>query len=132
MSETPTGNTAAADRSPFGGLAQLFIGGHWQGAISGGRFELDAARLIRSGAVQVSDAVAAAVAAWSAWPESILPQRRKRLNRAVDLLQSRVSDFTVAMTVETGATPLRVQRNVVLSLQTQPRHYPFQAHTFTA
>jgi len=65
-------------------------------------------------AVQAADAAAAAFPAWSATgPNS----RRALLDKAADLLQARVADFTSAMMEETGATAAWAGFNVHLASQ---------------
>ena len=65
-------------------------------------------------AVQAADAAAAAFPAWSATgPNS----RRALLDKAADVLQARVADFTSAMMEETGATAAWAGFNVHLASQ---------------
>ena len=63
-------------------------------------------------AIAAANAAAAAFPAWSALGPS---ERRARLNRAADLLQSRAGDFVAIMTAEIGAASAWAQFNVRLA-----------------
>jgi vanillin dehydrogenase len=65
-------------------------------------------------ATAAADAAAAAFPAWSALGPN---ERRARLNRAADLLQSRAKEFVTIMTAEIGAASAWAQFNVRLATQ---------------
>jgi acyl-CoA reductase-like NAD-dependent aldehyde dehydrogenase len=90
---------------------QQIIGGKLVGAISGRTFDrVDpfngavATRSPASGIEDVKAAVAAAHAAFPAWSKTGPGERRALLNKAADVLASKVGDFTELMIAETGGT----------------------------
>jgi acyl-CoA reductase-like NAD-dependent aldehyde dehydrogenase len=90
---------------------QQIIGGKLVGAISGRTFDrIDpfngavASRSPASGIEDVKAAVAAAHAAFPAWSTTGPGERRALLNKAADVLASKVGDFTQLMIAETGGT----------------------------
>ena len=90
---------------------QQIIGGKFVGAISGKTFDrIDpftgkvATRSPASGLDDVKAAVAAAQAAFSAWSKTGPAERRALLNKAADVLASKVGEFTELLTAETGGT----------------------------
>ena len=91
--------------------APLIIGEHHVSAAGGATFvRLDPIRgtpATRAAAATPADAdaaAAAAAAAFGAWSACPPTQRRALLNRAADLLEQRVPEFTQAMALETGAS----------------------------
>jgi acyl-CoA reductase-like NAD-dependent aldehyde dehydrogenase len=72
----------------------------------------------RAAAATVADAQAAATAAAAAFPawSALGPsERRAKLMRAADVLETRVDDFIAAMAAETGATAGWAKHNVRLA-----------------
>lgn len=88
---------------------QLFIGGEWRGASSGGFLAVQdpscgesikvIANATREDARAAMDAASSAQAAWAATPAR---QRSDLLRRAFDLLQERRDEFALLMTLEMG------------------------------
>ena len=90
---------------------QQIIGGKFVGAISGKTFDrIDpfngevATRSPASGLDDVKAAVAAAQAAFPAWSKTGPGERRALLNKAADVLASKVGEFTGLLIAETGGT----------------------------
>ena len=90
---------------------QLLIGGRDVSAHDGATFDranpISGEIATRAAAASIEDARAAADAAATAFPKwwALGPsERRARLNRAADLLESRAGEFAALMTDETGAT----------------------------
>ena len=90
---------------------QQIIGGKFVGAISGKTFDrIDpfngevATRSPASGLDDVRAAVAAAQAAFPAWSKTGPGERRALLNKAADVLASKVGEFTGLLIAETGGT----------------------------
>lgn len=90
---------------------QQIIGGKSVGATSGKTFDrIDpftgkvATRSPASSLDDVKAAVAAAQAAFPAWSKTGPGERRALLNKAADVLASKVGDFTELMIAETGGT----------------------------
>src|SRR5262245_4975679 len=90
---------------------QLLIGGRDVSARDGATFDranpISGEIATRAAAASVEDARAAADAAAAAFPKwsTLGPgERRARLNRAADLLESRAGEFAGLMTAETGTT----------------------------
>src|SRR3954454_19601770 len=94
-----------------GGGQQLLIGGTWRGAGSGASYEKTnpwtgepsgtSAAATREDARAAVDAAAAAFPAWSQTPVS---ERKALLDRAAELLMERQQGIAAIMTEETGAT----------------------------
>jgi vanillin dehydrogenase len=106
------------------GEVQLLIGDHDVGAANAGTFEranpISGAVATRAAAATVDDAraaVAAAATAFPAWSALGPNERRKKLLRAADLLESRTPDFIAVMTDEIGATAGWAGFNVYLAAQ---------------
>jgi len=90
---------------------QQIIGGKFVDAISGETFDrIDpfngavASRSPASGIEDVKAAVAAAHAAFPAWSKTGPGERRALLNKAADVVASKVGDFSALMIAETGGT----------------------------
>lgn len=105
--------------------ALLFIGGRWMEADGNAVFTrhnpVDPAFYSTAASASASDAVAAVQAAAAALPEWAATgpgRRRELLNRAADLLESRVDDFQKAMLIETSATQFWVKRNIAQAAMT--------------
>ena len=103
---------------------QLLIGDHDRPATGAATFSrlnpVSGEEASRAAAATVADAVAAADAAAEAFPlwSRLGPnERRTRLLRAADLLQSRSMEFVSLMTAENGATTEWGQFNVHLAAQ---------------
>jgi len=101
---------------------RLLIGGHERDAADGRTFDcknpVTGEVVSRSAAATLSDARAAVDAAAAAFPGwSALPpeERRKRLNRAADLLEARLAEFIAIGVAETGAVPGWLGFNVALA-----------------
>ena len=70
-------------------------------------------------AMTVGDALAAvdrAAAAFPGWAHTTPAEKRRLLNRAGDLLETRVADFQRLMVAEIGATPPWVHHNVLMGV----------------
>jgi len=101
---------------------RLLIGGHERDAADGRTFDcknpVTGEVVSRSAAATLSDARAAVDAAAAAFPGwSALPpeERRKRINRAADLLEARLAEFIAIGVAETGAVPGWLGFNVALA-----------------
>ena len=102
--------------------ANLLIGGKSVPARNGATFDridpYTGAVATRAAAATIEDAdaaVAAAHAAFPAWSALSATERRKRLLRAADILDSLTGDFIAAGVAETGATPGWYGFNVALA-----------------
>ena len=101
---------------------QQIIAGKLVGAMSGRTFDrVDpftgqvATRSPASGLDDVRAAVAAAQAAFPAWSKTGPGERRALLNKAADVLASKVGDFTELMISETGGTGAWAGFNTMLA-----------------
>ena len=101
---------------------KLLIGGRSNAARNGGVFErknpLNGAVASRAAAATVQDAdaaVAAAQAAFPAWADLPPVERRARLLKAADLLETRTQDFIKCGVAETGGSPGWYGFNVMLA-----------------
>lgn len=89
---------------------RLLIGGEWHAPANGHFPVVDPATeetvgyAGEAGAHQVADAVAAAKHAFGAWSKSSAEHRANILNKAADLLESRVDEVIALAQAETGAT----------------------------
>ena len=100
----------------------LLIGGETRPASTGATFDRRnpltgdvASRAPAASLVDAKAAVCAAASAFSAWAAMGPGERRARLSRAADLLETRVGDFVTAMALETGATAGWAHFNVHLA-----------------
>jgi len=90
---------------------QLLIGGEWVGAASGGTYEVvnpysgEVASVgAAAGVEDARRAVEAADAAFWAWAETPLADRRAILERAADLMDERQQELAAVVAQETGGT----------------------------
>jgi acyl-CoA reductase-like NAD-dependent aldehyde dehydrogenase len=91
--------------------AQQFIGGEWVDAESGETYDVlepftgeIAARVPAGGRSDAASAVAAAVAAFPAWSQSLPAERQRIFLKAADVLESRLEEVVGLLARETGAT----------------------------
>jgi acyl-CoA reductase-like NAD-dependent aldehyde dehydrogenase len=101
---------------------QLLIGGKAVAAEGGKTFDRidpvtgEVASRAPAAALEDADAaVAAAAAAFPAWKALTATERRKRLNKAADLMDSWTPRFIEVGVAETGATPMWIGFNVMLA-----------------
>src|SRR5579859_2960249 len=101
---------------------QLLIGGKFVAAKNGKAFErvdpvtdLAASKAPAATIEDADAAVAAAAAAFPAWKALSATERRKRLNKAADLMDSWTPRFIEIGVAETGATPMWIGFNVMLA-----------------
>jgi len=100
----------------------LLIGGRTMPASNGVTFErlnpITGQVATTAAAATLDDAhaaVVAAAAAFPAWSALAPTERRKRLSKAADLLDSRTGEFIAAMAEETGSTAAWAGFNVYLA-----------------
>jgi acyl-CoA reductase-like NAD-dependent aldehyde dehydrogenase len=100
----------------------LLIGGRAIPASNGATFErlnpITGQLATKAAAATLEDAhaaAAAAAAAFPAWSALAPTERRKRLSKAADILDSRTGEFIAAMAEETGATAAWAGFNVYLA-----------------
>jgi benzaldehyde dehydrogenase (NAD) len=95
------------------GIAQqdLLIGGKWVGAESGATFEVRspftdeiASVGAAAGVADARRAVDAAAAAFPAWSQTPLAERRAILERAAEIMEERSQEIVAAVSQETGGT----------------------------